>query len=236
MSCVAEGIVIEALKDVPDYVIAIACHGHVTKADYESVLIPDIEDKLTRHQRLRIYCEIAHDYIGLDPGAVWEDTKVGFSHLRDWERAANGHRRGMDETRSDVLWWFLWFPGLRGVACVPDRGRRQSPRMGCWRGSCHADVACHAWPDARYQKRCKTIYLRASLSRPSDDHRPPPPVDVVKPWSHRTGGSRRSSFATGRVRLISWRRCRLKNEGLMRRDPFTRRMRASRHNGSDRLS
>ena len=79
---------IEALKDFPDNVIAIACHGHVTKADYETVLIPDIEDKLSRHNKVRIYCEIAPDYVGLDPGAVWEDTKVGFSHLRDWERAA----------------------------------------------------------------------------------------------------------------------------------------------------
>ena len=79
---------IEALKDFPDNVIAIACHGHVTKADYETVLIPDLEDKLGRHERVRIYCEIAPDYVGLDPGAVWEDTKVGFSHLRDWDRAA----------------------------------------------------------------------------------------------------------------------------------------------------
>jgi hypothetical protein len=70
--------VIEALKDFPDNVIAIACHGHVTKADYETVLIPDIEDKLSRHKKVRIYCEIAPDYVGLDPGAVWEDTKVGF--------------------------------------------------------------------------------------------------------------------------------------------------------------
>jgi hypothetical protein len=60
----------------------------VTKADYETVLIPDIEDKLSRHKKVRVYCEIAPDYVGLDPGAVWEDTKVGASHLRDWERAA----------------------------------------------------------------------------------------------------------------------------------------------------
>ena len=39
-------MVIEALKDFPDNVIAVACHGHVTKADYETVVIPDIEDKL----------------------------------------------------------------------------------------------------------------------------------------------------------------------------------------------
>ncbi len=61
---------IEALKDFPDNVIAIACHGRVTKADYETVLIPGIEDKLSRHKKVRIYCEIAPDYGGLDPGAV----------------------------------------------------------------------------------------------------------------------------------------------------------------------
>ena len=42
---------IEALKDFPDNVIAIACHGHVTKADYETALIPDIEDKLSSEKK-----------------------------------------------------------------------------------------------------------------------------------------------------------------------------------------
>ena len=79
---------IEALKDFPDNVIAIACHGHVTKADYETVLIPDIEAKLSRHKKVRIYFEIASDFGGFDPGAVWEDTKFGFSHFFEWERCA----------------------------------------------------------------------------------------------------------------------------------------------------
>jgi hypothetical protein len=84
---VEEDIVIEALTNFPDNVTAFACHGHVTKADYETVLIPDIEGKLNRHKKVRIYCEIAPDYVGIDPDAVWEDTKFGFSHLFDWERA-----------------------------------------------------------------------------------------------------------------------------------------------------
>jgi hypothetical protein len=85
---VKEDFVIEVLKDFPDNVTAIVCHGHVTKSDYETVLIPDVEDRLKRHKKLRIYCEIAPDYVGLEPGAVWEDAKLGFSHLFDWERAA----------------------------------------------------------------------------------------------------------------------------------------------------
>lgn len=37
---------IELLKGFPDNVAAFAYHGHVTKADYDQVLIPDFEDRL----------------------------------------------------------------------------------------------------------------------------------------------------------------------------------------------
>ena len=84
-----EDIVIEVLKDFPDNVAAFACHGRLTKADYETVLIPAIEDKLKRHKKLRAYTEIAPDFAaGIEPGAFWEETKFGFSHLFDWERSA----------------------------------------------------------------------------------------------------------------------------------------------------
>jgi hypothetical protein len=52
------------------------------------VLIPDIEKRLKQHEKVRIYYEIAADFAGVDPGAAWEDTKVGFSHLLRWERFA----------------------------------------------------------------------------------------------------------------------------------------------------
>jgi hypothetical protein len=79
---------IELLNGFPDNVAAFAYHGQVTKADYDTVLIPDFEDRLRRHKKLRIYVEIASDLAGFDPGAVWEDQKVGFSHFFDWERCA----------------------------------------------------------------------------------------------------------------------------------------------------
>jgi hypothetical protein len=79
---------IEALTGFPDTVAAFACHGHVTKDDYETVLIPDVEKRLAQHDKVRIYYEIAPDFAGVDPGAVWEDTKVGFAHWFRWERLA----------------------------------------------------------------------------------------------------------------------------------------------------
>ncbi len=79
---------IEVLTGFPDNVAAFECHGHVTKADYESVLVPDIEKRLLEHDKVRIYYQIAPDFVGIDPGAVWEDTKVGFTHFLRWERFA----------------------------------------------------------------------------------------------------------------------------------------------------
>lgn len=79
---------IELLKGFPDNVTALTCHGHVTKADYETVLIPDVTERLTRHNKVRIYYEIASDFEGYDLGAAWDDAKLGFSHFLSWERLA----------------------------------------------------------------------------------------------------------------------------------------------------
>ncbi len=76
------------LSSFPDTVAALAVHGHVTKTDYDSVLIPDVEARMARHKKVRIYCEIAEDLAGFDPGAVWADSTFGFGHFFDWERRA----------------------------------------------------------------------------------------------------------------------------------------------------
>lgn len=79
---------IEHLKSFPDNVLAFACHGHVTKQDYASVLVPAVEQALKKHEKVRLYYETAPDFAGIEPGAVWEDTKVGVSHLPRWDRFA----------------------------------------------------------------------------------------------------------------------------------------------------
>lgn len=80
--------VIEHLKDFPNNVLAFVCKGHVTKADYRSVLIPAVEDTLRKQKNVRLYYETASDFEGIDPSAVWEDFKVGMEHLTRWERIA----------------------------------------------------------------------------------------------------------------------------------------------------
>lgn len=79
---------IESLRDFPDNVAAFYCSGHVTRNDYETVLIPVVEKKLKSHDKVRLYYETAADFAGIDPGAVWEDFKTGMEHFSRWERVA----------------------------------------------------------------------------------------------------------------------------------------------------
>jgi len=79
---------IEQLTSFPDNVLAFVCHGHVTKADYEEALVPAVTSALKKQDKVRLYYETAPDFAGIQPGAMWEDFKVGMEHLTRWERFA----------------------------------------------------------------------------------------------------------------------------------------------------
>jgi len=84
---VPEDIVIEQLQDFPDNVAAYACRGRLTKADHAAVM-PQIRDKLARHQKLRAYVVLAPDFAGIAPQARWDHMKFHFAHLFHFERGA----------------------------------------------------------------------------------------------------------------------------------------------------
>lgn len=79
---------IEEVSGFPDNVVAVACRGQVTRRDYETTLIPRVEQVLARHEKARLYYEVGADFEGIDPTAVWEDFKTGMEHLMRWERVA----------------------------------------------------------------------------------------------------------------------------------------------------
>lgn len=79
---------IEALKGFPSKVLAFECKGHVTKRDYETVLIPAVEEALNHQSKLRLYYQIGPDFSGIDVGAMWDDFKVGMAHVLRWDRIA----------------------------------------------------------------------------------------------------------------------------------------------------
>lgn len=79
---------IETLRDFPADAVAIRCSGFVSKADYDQVLIPAVEQALKASDRIRLYYEVAPDFAVISPGAIWEDLWVGARHWTRWKRVA----------------------------------------------------------------------------------------------------------------------------------------------------
>lgn len=79
---------IEALTGFPETVLAFICKDHVTKQDYESVLIPAVEHALAQHKKIRVYYHIDAGFSGIAPGTMWDDFRVGIEHLFRWDRLA----------------------------------------------------------------------------------------------------------------------------------------------------
>ncbi|MEO7952648.1 MAG: STAS/SEC14 domain-containing protein [Polaromonas sp.] len=79
---------IELLADFPDNTVGIAASGHVNAAEYETVLVPAVEAALRKHDKVRLLYQLSSDFTGFTPGAMWDDMKLGMTHLTAWERVA----------------------------------------------------------------------------------------------------------------------------------------------------
>lgn len=79
---------IEAISGLPDNVVGIVASGFVTASDYEAILVPAVEARLKKFDRLRLLYRIDPEFKGFTPGAMWDDLKLGVGHWRAWEKIA----------------------------------------------------------------------------------------------------------------------------------------------------
>ena len=79
---------IEPINDLPDDVLGFRASGKVTGEDYESVIIPAVNEALKATRKIRLLYQLAPDFEGFDAHALWEDSKVGLRHPMAWERIA----------------------------------------------------------------------------------------------------------------------------------------------------
>ena len=52
------------------------------------MLTPAIEDRLKRHDKIRLLYQVDPDFVGFTAQAMWDDAKVGMRHLSAFERIA----------------------------------------------------------------------------------------------------------------------------------------------------
>lgn len=76
------------IPGLPQNVLGLDVRGTVTATDYEDVLVPAVERMLAENKKIRLLYHLGEEFDHYDLGAVWEDTKVGLSHLTAWEKIA----------------------------------------------------------------------------------------------------------------------------------------------------
>ena len=79
---------IERIQGLPEKVLGFTAKGEVTGADYESVIIPAVEQMLAQHAKIRLLYHLGPEFKGFDARAMWDDAKIGLQHLTAWERVA----------------------------------------------------------------------------------------------------------------------------------------------------
>jgi hypothetical protein len=76
------------IEGLPDNVLGITAEGRVTGFDYESILIPAVENKFKSKNKIRIIYHLGETFTGFDPAALLDDAKLGMKHLSECERIA----------------------------------------------------------------------------------------------------------------------------------------------------
>jgi len=89
--------------------VGFSAHGIVTGPDYENVLIPAVEEKLSRFPKIHFLYHLSEDFSGCSAAAIWDDAKISLKHPLAWKRCA---------IVTDVAWlrmitktFRLFFPG-----------------------------------------------------------------------------------------------------------------------------
>lgn len=79
---------IEQIPNLPAGTLGFRATGIVTAADYESVLVPDIEAAFAINRKVRLLYHVAPGFESFQAGAMWDDAKLGFRHFSGWDRVA----------------------------------------------------------------------------------------------------------------------------------------------------
>lgn len=79
---------LQFIKDLPDHVIGILATGEVSKNDYETVLIPRMEDLVKHQGKINYLLVMETDIQNFTAAAWWEDFKLGLKNFSKWKKVA----------------------------------------------------------------------------------------------------------------------------------------------------
>lgn len=79
---------LKIINDLPGNVLGIEAEGEVTGADYETVLIPAVDEKLKANKKIRFLYYLGTGFTGFSLNAMIDDAGVGIKNFSAWDRIA----------------------------------------------------------------------------------------------------------------------------------------------------
>jgi hypothetical protein len=79
---------LKIMNDLPVSVLGVSAEGKITGTDYETVLIPAIENKLKTNKKIRMLYNLGSHFTGFELNAMMDDAKIGMKHLSAWDKIA----------------------------------------------------------------------------------------------------------------------------------------------------
>ena len=79
---------LKIMNDLTGNVLGVSAEGKITGTDYETVLIPAIEERLKTNKKIRMLYHLGNNFTGFEISAMFDDAKIGMRHLSAWERIA----------------------------------------------------------------------------------------------------------------------------------------------------
>jgi len=79
---------LEIIKNLPKEVLGINAHKKITAEDYDTTIIPLLNEAHEKGRKINFLYNFCSDFEGFTPGAAWQDFKVGMRHLRLFEKCA----------------------------------------------------------------------------------------------------------------------------------------------------
>lgn len=79
---------LKIMNDLPENILGVSAEGKITGKDYETVLMPAIEEKFKTSKKIRMIYQLGDKFSGFDFTAMLDDAKMGMKHLSAWDRIA----------------------------------------------------------------------------------------------------------------------------------------------------
>ena len=79
---------IRLIDGLQSNVVGLEAVGEVSAGDYKDVLDPAVDAALESNETIRLVYVLGENFDGYTGGAMWEDARIGLSHLSRFDKIA----------------------------------------------------------------------------------------------------------------------------------------------------